>query len=109
MLTISAQTEQANSVTRGRSFHLFVKELGSAAPSRPTFRVQSVRILKEGGDARSDTAGRIPVLFPERVELEQDANMHEAEAGDADTASDGGLNKQYHGVSRAGLLKLRTF
>jgi hypothetical protein len=34
------------------------------------------------------------VLFPERVELEQDANVHEAEEGNADTASDGGLNKQ---------------
>jgi hypothetical protein len=34
MLTISAQTEQANSVTRGRIFHLLVWNL---TPSRPTF------------------------------------------------------------------------
>ena len=31
------------------------------------------------------------MLFPERVELEQDPNMQKAEEGNADTASDGGL------------------
>ncbi len=31
------------------------------------------------------------MLFPERLELEQDSNVQQAEEGDADTASDGGL------------------
>jgi hypothetical protein len=33
------------------------------------------------------------VLFPERLEREQDPNMQEAEEGDTETAPDGGLKK----------------
>ena len=40
MLTISAQTEQANSATRGRNFHLFVQNY--AHPGRLLWFVESV-------------------------------------------------------------------
>ena len=42
------------------------------------------------------------MLFPERAELEQDADVHEAEEGNADTASDRGLKRQQPDPSRTG-------
>ena len=34
------------------------------------------------------------MLFPERVQLEQHSNVHEAKEGNANTASDGGLKQK---------------
>ncbi len=42
------------------------------------------------------------MLFPERLELEQDRNVHEAEEGNTDTASDGGLKRQQPDLIRTG-------
>ena len=42
------------------------------------------------------------MLFPERPEPEQDTNVHEAEEGNADTASDRGLKRQQPDPSRTG-------
>ena len=42
------------------------------------------------------------MLFPERLELEQDPNVHEAEEGNADTAPDGGLKKKQPDLSQTG-------
>ena len=53
---------------------------------------ESVRFFK--GDARSDTAGGTPVLFPERLEPEQDRYVHENKECNADIAPDGGLEKK---------------
>ena len=42
------------------------------------------------------------MLFPERVELEQDPNVQQAEEGDTDTASNGGLKRQQPDLNRTG-------
>ena len=42
------------------------------------------------------------MLFPERLELEQDANVQQAEEGDTDTASNGGLKRKQPDLSRTG-------
>ncbi len=42
------------------------------------------------------------MLFPERAELEQDTDVHEAEEGNADAASDRGLKRQQPDPSRTG-------
>jgi hypothetical protein len=48
------------------------------------------------------------VLFPERLELEQDPNVQQAEEGDTDTASNGGLKRNQPDLNRSGL-KARYF
>ena len=42
------------------------------------------------------------MLFPERLELEQDPNVQQAEEGDTDTASNGGLKRQQPDLNRTG-------
>ena len=42
------------------------------------------------------------MLFPERLELEQDPNVQQAEKGDTDTASNGGLKMQQPDLNRTG-------
>jgi hypothetical protein len=54
------------------------------------------------GDARRDTSGGTPVLFPERLELKQDPNVQQAEECDTDTASNGGLERQQPDLNRTG-------
>ena len=42
------------------------------------------------------------MLFSERLELEQDPNVEQAEEGDTDTASNGGLKRQQPDLNRTG-------
>ena len=42
------------------------------------------------------------MLFPERLELEQDPNVQQAEEGDTDTASNGSLKRKPPDLNRSG-------
>ncbi len=46
------------------------------------------------------------MLFPERPEPEQDPNVQQAEEGNADTASNGGLKRQQPDLNRTGSVLL---